>query len=587
MPKTDDGPMEMTFGQMFGALVREKRGQEGLTQRELAIQAFDDESKVRRIIEIEKGMIRRPQPKTIDPIVVCLHISREEMLACESRSMFSPAEQKEMGLSRALIENLALRFDHDNPDASDEELLGFLKEKAKELKTIRARLLQLESTQSSLKNSIRAATACMDQGDFDEADHILAAAEELQEQERTIAAIEAQTELRESRGDAALFATKWAVAAEHYRRAALFIVGIDQSRAVERLIDFAGRIYEMSRRSALPDFVGAIDLLDAAVDVAKDMEGTRLWVEARYDRALVSQSQARSKPNDATRLLDQAIVDATLALEASPSPEHEFDWARCSFLLANCFLARAEIVRSKRPDIDAAIDRYEQYLAQPETPIVVVHKASVLNSLVAALRIRDGIAGANTPAARQKRKMLLRKAISLSSDRNASDVWAAAQLNLALELKEEALTADPSTLGFVLTQAIAACAASLEAFPQTALTAQAASTHLLLAGLLISLGAGTRGDIRGVYLERAQSSLFACEAIFSHAAASPAYNETLLYIATICVLHAEDYPETAEQSCAEARRRLDAMLRPSKSLSANSDALYKRISQALAASKRS
>jgi ribosome-binding protein aMBF1 (putative translation factor) len=42
--------VEKTFGEAFGDLIRKKRGQEGLTQKELAIKAFDDESKVRRII---------------------------------------------------------------------------------------------------------------------------------------------------------------------------------------------------------------------------------------------------------------------------------------------------------------------------------------------------------------------------------------------------------------------------------------------------------------------------------------------------------------------------------------------------------
>jgi len=61
--------MERTFGEAFGQMIREKRGQEGLTQKELAIKAFDDESKVRRIIELENGTVRRPQIKTVDPLV--------------------------------------------------------------------------------------------------------------------------------------------------------------------------------------------------------------------------------------------------------------------------------------------------------------------------------------------------------------------------------------------------------------------------------------------------------------------------------------------------------------------------------------
>jgi ribosome-binding protein aMBF1 (putative translation factor) len=66
--------MERTFGQAFGELVRTKRGQEGLTQKELAIQAFDDESKVRRINDLETGAVNRPHAKTVDALVVALAI---------------------------------------------------------------------------------------------------------------------------------------------------------------------------------------------------------------------------------------------------------------------------------------------------------------------------------------------------------------------------------------------------------------------------------------------------------------------------------------------------------------------------------
>ena len=49
--------------------------------------------------------------------------------------LFSSSEQAGIGLSRELLENLALRFEHDNPDASDVELVNHLKAKATELKS--------------------------------------------------------------------------------------------------------------------------------------------------------------------------------------------------------------------------------------------------------------------------------------------------------------------------------------------------------------------------------------------------------------------------------------------------------------------
>ncbi len=142
-------------------MIREKRGQEGLTQKELAIKAFDDESKVRRIIELENGTVRRPQIKTVDPLVAFFGITKEELEACRKYGLFSEKEQTNIGLSRELLENLALRFEVANPDAADEELIEYLKAKADELRKIKKRLSEIEVTNTALDNQIAAANAAL------------------------------------------------------------------------------------------------------------------------------------------------------------------------------------------------------------------------------------------------------------------------------------------------------------------------------------------------------------------------------------------------------------------------------------------
>ena len=128
--------MERTFGQAFGELVRTKRGQEGLTQKELAIRAFDHESKVRRINDLETGGVNRPHAKTVDALVVALDIREEELATCRLNNLFTAQEEAGIGLSRQLMENLSQRFDHENPNAPDDELFNYLKDKAEELKLL-------------------------------------------------------------------------------------------------------------------------------------------------------------------------------------------------------------------------------------------------------------------------------------------------------------------------------------------------------------------------------------------------------------------------------------------------------------------
>ena len=83
------GELERTFGQAFGELIRTRRGQEGLTQKDLAIRAFDDESKVRRINDLETGAVNRPHAKTVDALVVALNIREEELANCQLNKLFT------------------------------------------------------------------------------------------------------------------------------------------------------------------------------------------------------------------------------------------------------------------------------------------------------------------------------------------------------------------------------------------------------------------------------------------------------------------------------------------------------------------
>lgn len=67
----------MSFGEIFGNLVKTRRGIEGMTQQALAVAAFGDESFKTRISELENGKVAKPQPKTVDAIAVALGIDDE------------------------------------------------------------------------------------------------------------------------------------------------------------------------------------------------------------------------------------------------------------------------------------------------------------------------------------------------------------------------------------------------------------------------------------------------------------------------------------------------------------------------------
>lgn len=148
---------------------------------------------------------------------------------------------------------------------------------------------------------------------FEQADALLAAAEELQQEERTLKEVESQSEIRFARGDAALFNNQRSVAAEHYQRAAHYFYGFDKRRVASLLELAAGQIYEHERRRLSPNFEHAIALAEEAVALTIPQKHKAGSVVAKYRLAMLQQSQARAL-NDVS-LYDAAIQTCKDAIE--------------------------------------------------------------------------------------------------------------------------------------------------------------------------------------------------------------------------------------------------------------------------------
>jgi transcriptional regulator with XRE-family HTH domain len=351
--------VETTFGEAFGDLIRKKRGQEGLTQKELAIKAFDDESKVRRIVELENGTVKRPHVKTVDALVVYFGITPDELDKCRRHGLFTSTERESIGLSRELLENLAFHFEHDNPDAPDNELIAFLKSKAAETKRLKQRLAQIDGATDARNNQIAAANNAIDIGQFDEADEILAAAEEIQQEERTLKEVRVQSNIRFARGDAALLRGQSSIASAHYKKAAEYFMGFGPDKVAEILAVAAGQIYELERRRLKPSFAEAINLASRALELTSPDSNANGWIRAKYHLALLQQVQARTTEPHSQDLLNESIKNTEDALNKR-ADINDFDWGNLVVLLGNSYMARAEI--GKNTNWEPDIDRRSKYL---------------------------------------------------------------------------------------------------------------------------------------------------------------------------------------------------------------------------------
>lgn len=496
--------MQRTFGQAFGELIRTRRGQEGLTQKELAVRAFDDESKVRRINDLETGTVNRPHAKTVDALVVALDIREEELANCRLNKMFTPSEEAEIGLSRLLMENLAQRFDHENPNASEGELFNYLKSKADELKLLQDRLRKIDGPTKSIHNQIGAANDAIEAGRFDDADELLAAAEDIQQEERTLKEVEAQSNIRFARGDAALFNHQRSVAAKHYQVAAHYFFGFDKRRAASILELSAGQIYEHERRILSPNFEHAIVLAMDAVELTDLREHKAGWVVAKYHLATLQQSQARALSDGS--LYDKAIQTCKEAIEHADAEIENEDYSNLQILLGNCYLARSESeLGNGIDDLQSAIETLE--IASQNARVDQPRFHSYLQSSLSAAYSR--LAHSNSENSRDELKenadRALQRAIKLSAEQGQIDLWSSCQYNLGAMLAERARSVEqdnPTSARFLRIQSIAAFGASLEAYPETLLYPHTRRTQMALGRILLEQASTTTDSRMEIYLTR-------------------------------------------------------------------------------------
>jgi transcriptional regulator with XRE-family HTH domain len=225
------------FGIVFGRLIRDKRGIEQLSQDSLAAQSGLTKA---RISDIENGKIRNPHARTVDALCVALNISREERDACHN--ITGPR------LPPRMLENLALRFGHSNPDASEDELEVFLKEKAVEFRNMQERLAQMIGAEGQITNLLAAANAALEEGDFQIADKRLADAEFAQLTSTTLPALETQCRLRFERGHAALLGGEIGIAARHWETAANYFHFHNESVEAEKRFEYCTYLREHGYR---------------------------------------------------------------------------------------------------------------------------------------------------------------------------------------------------------------------------------------------------------------------------------------------------------------------------------------------------
>ncbi|MCG6901134.1 MAG: hypothetical protein LJE68_00495, partial [Rhodobacter sp.] len=255
----------------------------------------------------------------------------------------APAPPEDYGLPRALLENVVLRFGHDNPDAPEAELVAFLKETAKEWQALKARLAGLEAMDGRLANLRGAAESAIAAGEFAEADARLADAEEMQQAERTLAEVRKQAEVREARGMAALMGGDEAAAAAHFETAAGFFAPFDTDEGGRRLNGLTEALYRRGVAFGGEGLTQAIRLWESNLSRWTRDAAPQNWAMTQNNLAVALRNQAaRTEGAAGAALLGRAVAAYEAALEVYTREAAPQDWAMTQNNLANALSDQAE-----------------------------------------------------------------------------------------------------------------------------------------------------------------------------------------------------------------------------------------------------
>jgi len=192
------------FGVLLGRLILREREARGWIQRDLAMRAFNDPDKVRRISELENGKVASPRAKNFQPFCEALGITSDQIEALRAEAagmeeepaptpMAKPEEPNSPisdearfgprieGHTRQVLENRSLRFGHEMPDRMHQwNLKHFPISEAKEMRVLEPQIGVMPEPTGRIVALKSAAIEAIERKDLDKANRLLVDAKEIQ-----------------------------------------------------------------------------------------------------------------------------------------------------------------------------------------------------------------------------------------------------------------------------------------------------------------------------------------------------------------------------------------------------------------------
>lgn len=503
-----------TFGQLLGILVRQKRRAMGLTQMQLAEDAFGTSGKTRRVSELESGSVANPHAKTIDPIINILKITQEEIEECARKSTFVPDSDLDRAYreARNLIESIARQFENNDPQASLADIDQFLRAKAAEWSALRERIEAIDASNASIEQLKNKARIALDNGNFKEVDENLKKLEDFYQMEKTLSEIRKHASVRISRGDSALLSGNTDTALYMYDSAIEFFRPFSEYEMANVADELAWRIYETSRRSFTPAFYIAAAILEKIVSLDEVKIDDVKRADCYYRLGLCFRNEYESSRSPRSRLLlDKAIMYSKNAIENIAAKNDALRYMSSAISLANCVGELGKIDKNpeklkEASDILTSIERdfnTSSHFTQLENHLynslgTMFRNLSYLTEDRESIRFNERALDAFTKAL-------------FSSERNYDiEVWGVAHLNIGLVLAERAerFASEPEHSSFLRIRAISDLSSAVEAFSSAYFLSRLCIAQSALGKTLFTHAINADDDqIAEIYLLRALQAI--------------------------------------------------------------------------------
>ncbi len=567
---------DKSFGKLLGALIKQKRMAQGLTQLQLSEDAYGTGNRVRRISELETGSVANPHPKTVDPIISVLAITEEEIEECAKAA----GGQIEDDLSRAyleasnLIEALLYRFDHNNPEASLLEVDEFLKAKATEWRQLQKKIQQFEASDERVETLKRDAMAALNDGDFLSATKFLSEAEEFQLEKEVLKNVSKLVELRVLKAQVDLFAGDKDQAVKKFIEAASSYAPFDKEAEVCLLDSLAFSVYEQSRRSTLNHFDVADRLLKAALEISQKQNNEERIARFKSKIAMMHRSQSeREPPHVAIQLLEKAVIYCRESVQLRSMIVDLNAWASTKIILGNCLMEASKICDKSERLVFAeeSLASFREVLDTPnkggELDELLCHASNGLGSGLMQLMNIDGV---------DRIEVALEayyQGIEYSKLCHDSDMWAAAHINIGNLLTSKADSVESETESqYLRLRGMGAFLSALEVYPSSFFPYPFAHAHYSLGMLYFRYGVSIRNELTESYLVKALVSFEAAEFVFTEELRPKKWADMEYFKGLVFSLHAElDGVDTTKHDYEMAKQHLEEAIRVYSGLNLESD----------------